>query len=207
MKIQNPVPGSILKKHPFGSIYQYFGVSGLYYGRLGILGHNGIDIATKYGSLVVATHSGKVAEVYYNQTLGGQVIAITGNERFNYENEECVIHTVYGHLIKDSQRVKVGDVVEAGQAIGLEGNTGFVISGNIAYWGDAPNQIGTHLHFGCYIVRASDWKYQNPNNGFKGAVNPLFFLDTDEKEKVSSLKEILENAKWLLNYMLKKVVK
>ena len=51
------------------------------------------------------------------------------------------------------KKLKVGDIIKVGQAIGLEGNTGFVVSGKTAYWGDAPNQIGTHLHFGVYIVK------------------------------------------------------
>lgn len=205
MKLLNPLPNSKLKKYPAGSIYQFFGVNGLYYGRLGILGHNGIDVATKYSDMVVAAHSGKVVAVYYNQTLGGQVVSITGDERFMFDGEECVIHTVYGHLIKDFQQVKVGDIVNAGQCIGYEGNTGFVISGGVPYWGDAPNQIGTHLHFGCYIVKTSDWKYKDPENGFKGAVDPMRFLEIEEKEKVNAMMEILENAKWLLNNMLRKL--
>lgn len=205
MKIINSVPTSRLKKYPFGNIYQYFGVNGLYYGRLGLLGHNGLDVATQYGDLIVASHSGKVAAIYYNPTLGGQVISITGDERFIFEGEECVIHSIYGHLIENSQMVKVGDIISAGKGIGLMGNTGFVISGGIAYWGDAPNKIGTHLHFGTYIVKTSDWKIKNLENGFRGAVDPLRFLEVEEKEKTNSMIEILENAKWLLNLMLGKV--
>ena len=205
MKLLNPIPNSKLKKYPLGDTRQYFGVNGIYYGRLGILGHNGIDIATKYGDMVVAAHSGKVAGIYYNQTLGGQVISITGDERFMFEGEECVIHTVYGHLIKDSQQVKIDDIVKVGQFIGLEGNTGFIISGGVPYWGDAPNQIGTHLHFGCYIVKTSDWKYKNPENGFKGAYDPMIFLEVEDKEKINTMMEILENAKWLLKQMLNKL--
>jgi len=207
MKITNPLPNSRLKKYPFGNIYQYFGVNGLYYGRLGLLGHNGLDIATYYGDEVRSAHNGKVAGVYYNPTLGGQVISITGYERFIMDGQECVLHSVYGHLIKDSQKVKVGDIVQMGQAIGLEGNTGFVISGGIPYWGNAPNTIGTHLHLGLYVVKTSNWQFLYPENGFKGAVDPLRFLETDEQEKINAMKEILDNAKWLLNNMLNKLRK
>ena len=84
--------------------------------------HNGVDIKAYLGDTIYAAFSGKVRVVKYDPKGYGNVIVIR-----HYNGLE----TVYGHLSK--QIVKVNDVVEAGQPIGLAGNTG--------------RSTGTHLHF------------------------------------------------------------
>lgn len=84
--------------------------------------HNGIDIKAYRGDTVYSAFGGKVRVVKYEPKGYGKVIVI---RHWNG------LETVYGHLSK--QIVKVNDIVEAGQAIGLAGNTG--------------RSTGTHLHF------------------------------------------------------------
>jgi murein DD-endopeptidase MepM/ murein hydrolase activator NlpD len=84
--------------------------------------HNGVDIKAYHGDTIYSAFSGKV-RVVKNDTNGyGNVIVI---RHWNG------LETVYGHLSK--QIVKPNEIVEAGQAIGLAGNTG--------------RSSGTHLHF------------------------------------------------------------
>lgn len=84
--------------------------------------HNGIDIKAYLGDTIYAAFGGKVRVVKNDPKGYGKVIVI---RHWNG------LETVYGHLSK--QIVKVNEIVEAGQAIGLAGNTG--------------RSTGTHLHF------------------------------------------------------------
>lgn len=84
--------------------------------------HTGIDLAGPLGSPIVAAASGVVAAATVS-TVG-------------YGNHVIIAHaggllTLYGHL--ETMLVKVGDVVTAGQVIGLLGSTG--------------NSTGPHCHF------------------------------------------------------------
>lgn len=92
------------------------------FGRRWGRNHNGIDIKAYTGDTVRATFKGKVRVVKYDSSGYGNVIVI---RHWNG------LETVYGHLSK--QIVKVNEIVEAGQPIGLAGNTG--------------RSTGTHLHF------------------------------------------------------------
>ena len=146
MKLQNPITGSVLKKWPAGNIYQGFAENfRLYNQRYGILGHGGIDISgvNYWGKPVVASCDGIISNIYYNSQTGGQIVSIDSdkNEKGDY------LHIVYGHLIKNSQKVIIGGRVKVGQEIAMCGNTGFVISGGTKFWGNAPGNLGTHLHF------------------------------------------------------------
>ena len=84
--------------------------------------HNGVDIKAYFSDTIYATFGGKVRVVKYDPKGYGKVIVI---RHWNG------LETVYGHLSK--QIVKINDIVEAGQPIGLAGNTG--------------RSTGTHLHF------------------------------------------------------------
>ncbi len=96
--------------------------------------HTGVDIGGKYGAPIVAAAKGKVIAIGtipgYNPVTGNN----TGGS--GYGNYIVIDHgggisTLYGHtkLIK----VKVGQLVEAGQLIALCGSTG--------------SSTGPHLHF------------------------------------------------------------
>ena len=84
--------------------------------------HNGIDVKAYIGDTVRSAFSGKVRIYKYDKNGYGYVVVI---RHWNG------LETLYGHLSKPI--AKVNDAVEAGQPIGLAGNTG--------------KSTGTHLHF------------------------------------------------------------
>jgi murein DD-endopeptidase MepM/ murein hydrolase activator NlpD len=84
--------------------------------------HTGIDLVEPFGSPVYAADDG--------------IVALVGVSSSGYGNYVVIAHsggldTLYGHL--STAVVKVGQVVNQGQTIGLEGSTG--------------NSTGAHLHF------------------------------------------------------------
>ena len=84
--------------------------------------HNGLDIKVYIGDTIRAAFSGKVRMVKYERRGYGKYVVI------RHENG---LETVYGHLSK--QIVDENQYVEAGEPIGLGGNTG--------------RSTGSHLHF------------------------------------------------------------
>ncbi len=103
--------------------------------RWGVI-HPGVDLAVNEGTPYVATHAGTVILARFEGGYGYAIEIDCGNG----------ITTVYGH--SSVLLVHEGQKVEAGQVIGLTGNTGY--------------STGPHLH---YEVR---------QNG--QAINPLPFL-------------------------------
>lgn len=90
----------------------------------GLHGHNGIDIAGPVGTPIYASAAGTV------------IVSLSGGWGGGYGNFIIISHsngtqTLYSHLSKN--QVKVGQVVEKGQQIGLMGATG--------------KATGSHLHF------------------------------------------------------------
>jgi murein DD-endopeptidase MepM/ murein hydrolase activator NlpD len=84
--------------------------------------HTGLDLAGRQGTPIVAA--------------AGGVVAAADVSTVGYGNHIIIAHangllTLYGHL--EVMMVKVGDVVKAGQVIGLLGSTG--------------NSTGPHCHF------------------------------------------------------------
>jgi murein DD-endopeptidase MepM/ murein hydrolase activator NlpD len=80
--------------------------------------HQGVDWTAPAGTPIYAATSGTVIKApgyhagwgYYVQIAG-----VVGGKR---------VTTLYAHMINGSRRVQAGDTVEAGQLIGLVGNTG-----------------------------------------------------------------------------------
>lgn len=96
----------------------------------GLHGYNGIDIASSYGSNILASASG---EVIISKSSGwnggyGQYIVVSHSNG---------TQTLYSHLSENF--VSEGSYVKQGQVIGSMGNTGKVIPGK--------GGNGTHLHF------------------------------------------------------------
>lgn len=85
--------------------------------------HAGIDIACGYGNSIKAIAEGTIvrAQGGWNGGYGNVIMIDHGNG----------VQSLYGHLNK--MLVQVGDIVESGQSIGVEGNTG--------------RSTGPHLHF------------------------------------------------------------
>jgi len=90
--------------------------------------HKGIDIRVNNAPVLATETGGKVIAVNEDvKTAGGKSVTI------EYPGEkDAKVQVSYMHL--ESVGVKVGDVVEAGQQVGMSGNTG-------------THTTGAHLHF------------------------------------------------------------
>ena len=108
--------------------------------------HNGIDVKVYIGDTIRAAFSGKVRMVKYERRGYGKYVVIL------HENG---LETIYGHLSK--QMVSEDQYVEAGEVIGLGGNTG--------------RSTGSHLHF---------------ETRFLGqAINPALLFDFEKQDIVT----------------------
>jgi len=142
-------------------ITQEFGKNPHIYQRFGLAGHNGIDFRTRFvDSLkgkrpILAALDGRVIEI---QDQGG-----VGYGKFVRLQHKGKSQTIYAHLSKFL--VEEGDKIKQGDMLGISGNTGF--------------STGPHLHFG---YRPVGWT-KNYQNGFKGYVDPLPFLEGKKQEK------------------------
>ncbi len=108
--------------------------------------HNGLDVKVYIGDTIRAAFDGKVRMVKYERRGYGKFVVI------RHDNG---LETVYGHLSK--QLVKEDQYVEAGEVIGLGGNTG--------------RSTGSHLHF---------------ETRFLGqAINPALLFDFEKQDVVA----------------------
>lgn len=89
--------------------------------------HNGIDIMCGHGTQLVAAAAGSVIEVELGGSWGQYIKIDHGSG----------VATLYSHLIEGSPTVAVGQVVAAGEAIGLVGASG--------------NASVSHCHFEVWV--------------------------------------------------------
>lgn len=89
--------------------------------------HNGIDVMCGHGAQLVASAAGTVIESELGGSWGQYIKIDHGGG----------IATLYSHLIEGSQMVAVGQVVAAGEPIGLVGASG--------------NASVSHLHFEVWV--------------------------------------------------------
>jgi murein DD-endopeptidase MepM/ murein hydrolase activator NlpD len=118
--------------------------------------HHGIDMPNDIGEEVRAAGSGEVifaadgrlddAGIFQNSGNYGNVVSIRHD--FSYQGQ--TLYTVYAHL--SAALVSEGDIVQAGQVIGLVGNSGLV--------------SGPHIHF---EVRVNE-------NRYGATYNPILWM-------------------------------
>lgn len=120
--------------------------------------HNGLDIAAEPGTYVYSPFSGKVSNIVSSFSPGEYKEASFGNyvtvESIDSNGDKFFLR--YSHL--NYTLVKFGDEIEAGQVIGISGNTG-----------NAKNVTKKHVH-----VLGSK---KNSNGQIVGA-NPEDYLKT-----------------------------
>ena len=112
--------------------------------------HTGVDIPADMRMPVLAAGDGKVIWAGYGLYRGGTRsddpygISVVIKHSFGYQGQP--LYTVYAHL--DETTVQAGDVVVAGDEIGLVGNTG--------------HTTGPHLHFEVRVGANDFFATQNP---------------------------------------------
>lgn len=131
--------------------------------------HKGIDIRADNDPVLATENNGKVVAVNNNAaTPGGKSVTV----EYNRENGDK-IQISYCHL--NSTGVSVGDTVNAGQQIGISGNTG-------------TRTTGPHLHLGV--------KQISPD-GNKRDIDPAAYL-ADIAEKGNINLQLLHNGQDLM---------
>lgn len=170
--------------YPEGSITQWFDENPSLYRRFGFKGHTGLDIVAPHGEPILAVEEGLVTDVKYDPEGFGKHVRILSAMPDGKTYREWG----YAHLSKI--HVVVGEHVNAGEQIGLMGNTGFVVSGATPFWEYNP-YAGTHLHLQCRLAEKDPegWRYTtkgprinilNYGNGYKGCfdIAPFFVNDS-----------------------------
>jgi len=203
-QIKNPFEKAKLYRYPQGDILQLFGENPELYSSissLGLTAHNGIDVYQPYGTKIRSVCDGVVADIKDDPNGFGRHIRIvsTWEESVGYE-------ITYGHLSKIRNDLEIGSVVLSGSVIGECGNSGFVVSENVPYWGGSnPDRGGTHLHFGIRELSVSDtgWKTSYPigdfyvknyKNGFCGAVDPMPFFREEIEDQARSVIQLAKRV-------------
>lgn len=175
---------------------QQFGQNNLsLYNQLGMLGHNGIDMRAPDGTLVLASHNGRVTYAGYDGS-GGLTIVIRTEEQYDYKDGQSFFKTIYCHLKKDTLLVTGGQTVKAGQVIAQADNTGA--------------STGSHLHFGLKPIykNEEDWTWFNAdqNNGYFGAIDPQPYFVTKYSpfQKIIKIGDISEDVVLLQAFLVRK---
>lgn len=210
--LTSPLPNAVLKKWPKGDLRQHWGENPFLYSAnksddlhrfLG--GHTGIDIAVPFRTPVYAAHGGivPVDMVFDNPTrAGGREVWVYSDPVDGETPGNSRVATVYCHL--DEIAVKPGQRVSQGDLLGYVGNTGFVVSGGTEYWGNAPANVGVHLHFGLYeliLDKQGNW-VRRTINVLNGSSNPLIYITETPDQPlgdISSFSAVLNNMLRYLN--------
>lgn len=142
-------------------VTQPFGVNYLdFYLKLGLDGHNALDLRSLDGTDCYAAHDAIVLWAGEYEGYGINVYLEGG-----FIDHTLRPRTIYAHL--QDVVVKKGDQVKVGQLIGHTDNTG-------------KYTTGSHLHFGLQFVNP-DGKVIDEDNGFKGWVDPTSYLEKYDK--------------------------
>lgn len=119
-------------------ITQWYGINPQWYQPWGLPGHEGLDMRALNGTPIYAMADGEVIRVEADPNSGPYGIHV----RIKHEHDGQVYKSVYAHFQRP--KVDVGQVVRAGDIIGLADNTG--------------NSSGAHLHITFKVVgKGSPW--------------------------------------------------
>jgi murein DD-endopeptidase MepM/ murein hydrolase activator NlpD len=135
-------------------ITQRFGVNKAYYGKFGLEGHEGVDMVPDgpyWGIHAIAP---------------GFIIRDEDNERSGTYGTHVRVKDVngrvwvYAHMSENV--VKLGQIINVGDLLGIMGNTG--------------GSLGAHLHLMTYEETATARRI-NESNGYKGCEDPMLFIE------------------------------
>lgn len=208
--LKSPLPNTVLKKFPEGNITQLWGENPELYSEYFkqkddvhrfTAGHSGIDIKDLFRTPIYAAHEGKIEGLELGRTGTGGIMVFVWSPFLEDGTKLVKIVSGYAHL--DECVVKLGDIVTQGQLLGYMGNTGFVISGETPYWGNAPAGAGVHLHFMMYENRFENGTFVSTPSPMGNTFDPLPWLTEDW----SGTKILLNNVTKLLIYWLQKYQK
>lgn len=110
-------------------VTQWYGVNKVLYSPYGLPGHEGLDLRASNGSPIFACAPGVVRRAEASESSGG---AYGIQVRLEHILGADTFASIYAHL--QEIRVAIGDLVVAGQILGLADDTG--------------NSNGAHLHLG-----------------------------------------------------------
>lgn len=130
----------------------------------GLKAHDGVDFAMPEGTEILSMDEGTVAVA--GDLIYGKTVVVSHDWGKSY----------YGHLSK--VKVKVGDKIAKGQAIGLSGDTGI--------------STGPHLHLSV-LPKGADME-----NGYFGKVNPLPYIGMTGKSNVLGASDSIYTVKKLI---------
>ena len=100
--------------------------------------HGGVDYRAPEGSLVLATEAGRIAVADFDDLNGGLVVLDSEEKLGGLKARQWA----YAHL--STLAVKRGDLVQAGEPIGLSGGTP-------GAFGAGRTSTGPHLHLGLRV--------------------------------------------------------
>lgn len=133
-------------------VNQRYGINKQFYAPFGLPGHEGIDIRALNATQIVAMADGKVSRVEHVAASGAYGIHV----RVKHDlGPELLYESVYAHF--KSTAVALGDVVQAGQLLGLADNTG--------------NSSGAHLH-----ITLKHYGHGSPWMNKSDIVNPTPYM-------------------------------
>jgi len=162
---------------PFAGTYkltQAWGANPETYARYGLKGHEGVDWALPLGTPVLACAAGTVSQV---DEIAGEATKDPYGIYVRIQHDG--FETVYAHLTRAT--VRKGDVLKAGDQVGLSGMTG--------------NSTGPHLHLSFRLAGA------NQKDGYLGYSDPMPYMlgeSTVTPAPETSAKALLAQAAALL---------
>jgi murein DD-endopeptidase MepM/ murein hydrolase activator NlpD len=145
-----------------------------YHGRFSHTGADeyAIDWQMAVGTPVYAARGGVVVGAKGDSDVGGPDRKYESSANYILIQHADGTIGIYAHLMKDGTRVKLGAKVEAGQWIGLSGDTGFT--------------SGPHLHFSVFMAKNGRERLSVPVK-FKTSTSPALTIVSGESYQAASI--------------------